>query len=171
MTIEIPLTQGRIALIDDEDLPLVEVYRWYARKQNRGIDLWYAMTNRPQVNGVRPSPAQLLMHRVILGVTDRRVMVDHRNHDGLDNRRSNLRTGTQSHNNANQRKRSRPASSQFKGVYWSSTYGTWISEIQGPHGRRYLGRFPDEVSAALAYDAAAAELFGEFAHLNNPERR
>lgn len=106
-----------------------------------------------------------------MGVTDRRIMVDHRNHDGLDNRRANLRVGTQADNNANQRKRSRPTSSRYKGVYWSNTYGVWIAEIKGPVGRKHLGRFEDETEAAKVYDDAALELFGEFAHLNSPERR
>jgi hypothetical protein len=165
---EIPLTQGKVAVIDDEDYPLIARFRWYARRQPRGNDLWYAVTNRPQADGRRPSPACYLMHRVITGIADagRGPHVDHRNHDGLDNRRSNLRLSDQAHNNGNQRKQRRTTTSRYKGVYWSSTYGCWIAEIK-LGTRRHLGRFTEESAAALAYNAAARDLFGEFAFVNN----
>lgn len=135
------------------------------------MDIWYALTNvpKPGTLGGRGETTTLMMHRLLMGVTDRSTHVDHRDHDGLNNQRANLRLASRSQNMANQRKRSRPTSSQYKGVYWSNTYEIWVAEITGPGGRKYLGRFPDEVSAALAYDVAAIELFGEFAHLNNPE--
>lgn len=154
-------------MIDDDDLPLIEPYLWYARRQPRSPDTWYAMTNRPLIGGKRQSPACFLMHRLIMGVTDagRRVHVDHCNHDGLDNRRTNLRLTDQAHNNGNQRKQRRATSSRHKGVYWSNGYGCWIAEIK-LGTRLYLGRFADEDDAGRAYNEAAAELFGEFAHLN-----
>lgn len=171
MTLEVPLTQGKVALIDDDDLALIEPYRWYARRQRSRAEIWYAMTNVPRTGtqGGRGNLTTLMMHRLLLGATDRSVQVDHRDHDGLNNQRANLRRATPSQNMANQRKRSRPTSSRYKGVYWSNTYGCWIAEITGPTGKKHLGRHPTEVGAAKAYDLAAADLFGEFAHLNNPE--
>jgi hypothetical protein len=101
------------------------------------------------------------MHRVILGLADGDpTQVDHRNHDGLDNRRSNLRTATPPQNNGNQLKR-KGTTSKYKGV---SRYKgrRWRAAIQ----RRHLGIFGSEEAAATAYNVAASEVFGEYAHLN-----
>lgn len=98
------------------------------------------------------------MHRLILNNPPR---VDHFNSDGLDNRRENIRACTASQNMFNRRKQA--GSSQFKGVSWYKRHGKWVAKLRC-HGKDYfLGYFTDEKEAALAYQAAAKELFGEFA--------
>jgi len=90
--------------------------------------------------------------------------VDHANHDGLDNRRANLRLATRSQNIANQRKK-RGASS-YKGVYRLRDCNRWGAQIYRNGSKRHLGTFKDEVDAALAYDCALLEASGPFAKLN-----
>jgi hypothetical protein len=108
------------------------------------------------------------MHREILGVTDPQVKVDHRNGDGLDNRRANLRKCVNGENIANGAKRRDGHSSKYKGVCWHRRDGKFQASIR-VHGRTiYLGMFTDEVQAAQAYDVAARAFFGEFAKCNFP---
>ncbi len=99
------------------------------------------------------------LHRVILGVTDRNIYVDHINMDKLDNTRANLRVATRAQNTQNRVKREGRLS-EFKGV---TKHGErWQAQIN----RRYIGLFDDEQEAAHAYNRAAIQLHGEFARLN-----
>lgn len=94
------------------------------------------------------------------------ALTDHRNGDGLDNRRSNLREATQSQNLCNRRPKSRPAG--FKGVTWFERLGRWKAQCSKGGKNHHLGYYADIEDAARAYDAAARELHGEFASLNFP---
>jgi hypothetical protein len=104
-----------------------------------------------------------LLHREILPDA---VEIDHKNHNGLDNQRENLRPANASLNMANRRKlRKANFSSPFKGVcYAPSAWPTkpWLAGC----AHKYIGRFTTEIEAALAYDQAARELFGPFAKTN-----
>ena len=147
---EIVLTQGQVALVDAEDLPVVAEYRWRANHLARRC--WYA------VSGGRPT---VLMHRLLMNAGGRQL-VDHANHDCLDNRRSNLRLCTKAGNMANSRK-FKGTSSRYKGVSWDKPCGKWRAQIQSGGKQRYLGIFDDAREAASVYDKAAVELFGEYA--------
>jgi hypothetical protein len=102
----------------------------------------------------------VLLHRLVLGAAPG-IQVDHINHDKLDNRRSNLRLATVSENSTN--RRSRPHSSQFKGVSWDGRANRWVAR----HKKQFLGLFTSEEDAARAFDRAARS--SSFAVLNFPE--
>jgi hypothetical protein len=150
---EIPLTQGKIALIDDEDYPSIARYRWYARKDRINKELFYAYRT------VRRHPYRLTiaMHNQILGIKG----VDHKNGDGLDNRRENLRSASKGQNIWN----SRPyKGKQFKGT--GKFRNGWQARIAINGKQIWLGCFKTEEEAAMAYDKKARELFGDYARTN-----
>lgn len=143
-------------VIDEEDLDLVTPYHWYL--DGRG----YASAHVPRQR------TKIQMHREILGLpkyAPSGVCVDHINADTLDNRRSNLRVCSRAENRLNA-PGMRGSSSAFKGVSFDRPRGRWKAQIQYKGAKHYLGLFADELEAARAYDAAASELFGQFARLN-----
>ncbi len=101
------------------------------------------------------------MHRLIMGCREK---VDHRDNDGLNNQRYNLRKSTDQQNCANRQKTR--GSSQFKGVVRDRN--AWQAYIKVNGVKKNLGRFKDEFDAAQAYNFAALEAFGEFARMNKP---
>lgn len=144
----IPLTQGKVAIVDDGDLPLLRSHKWFAEQTKPGR--WYAATKIQR----RIVP----MHKFLTG----NAMTDHRSHDGLDNRRSNLRKCTNQQNQANRRKQR--GSSRFKGVCFVKSRGRWVAQIQVSGRHHHLGYFVGEEEAAEAYRQAAIRHFAEFAH-------
>lgn len=160
---EIPLSQGYVALIDDEDYERVASRTWCAdvrRHKDGSIACVYAGTTLSRKIG----GSSLLLHRFIMGVTERRVQVDHQDHDGLNCQKNNLRLCSQTQNQANTRKPQRRKWSQYKGV--SQERGRWFAYICSNYRQRRLGYFITEVDAAKAYDTAARELWGQFACTN-----
>lgn len=162
---EIQLTQGQVALVDDEDYEELAKYKWQAT-WNKASRTYYARRNWWAGGG---SWGTTKMHRAIMGAGDKEE-VDHINHNGLDNRRENLRVCTKQQNQRNRRK-SAGHSSRFKGVSFSKGKMRWqayvcVPSAVGKGRHRHLGYFAAETDAAAAYDRAARELFGEFACLN-----
>lgn len=158
---KIPLTQGKFALVDDADFDWLSQWGWHATtKKNSHIFYASRIERRSGKQGT------VLMHREILTLTGA-PEVDHRDGDGLNNRRKNLRPATHQQNLANQRIR-KGGTSRFKGVCWSERYNKWRVTIKKNYRQLYLGRFSDEIEAARAYDAAALKHFGEFARINFP---
>ncbi len=157
------LAAGRSAIIDDEDFALVSQYRWNAWERHRPgrSDGPYAQATIRLPNG---RTTTIRMHSLIMGSPG----VDHKNGDGLDNTRGNLRLATSVQNGANQRP-NLGTSSAYKGVSWHRDRRKWQANIGVAGKQRYLGLFSDEEDAARAYDDAAREAFGEFALLNFPE--
>lgn len=155
-TAKLTLSRGLVALIDAADLPLVGEYKWSAL---RGTRTFYATRSLRLANGARASQR---LHQLILGITG----IDHIDGNGLDNRRTNLRLASKEENGANQRKTR--GTSAFKGVSWNKRNSRWEAKVQVSGRLRHLGSYRDEIEAALAYDAAAREMFGEFAALNFP---
>lgn len=152
-----------IALIDDEDYDLVSRYNWHIRINPRHSNGPYALG---QPKGSPAHSREVFMHVLIMG----RTGIDHKNHNGLDNRRENLRISTPAENARNTRKQPN-AKFRYKGVHFDDRYleRKWVAKIHV--GGQYigLGRFLTEEEGARAYDAAALEHFGEFAGLNFPE--
>lgn len=104
------------------------------------------------------------MHREIMDVP-KHLVCDHINHNGLDNRKNNLRTCTRQQNTHNQKPRKK-GTSKYKGVDWNKRQKKWRARIYYRGKCHYLGYFNNEIDAALTYDKKAKELFGEFACLN-----
>jgi hypothetical protein len=161
-TIEIPLSRGKVALIDAADLELVSRHRWFANCNSLSDRIWYAQATVWK----HGSPTTIQMHRLLTNAPPG-VQVDHRNHNGLDNRHANLRFATPSQNGGNARL-SRGNSSGYRGVFWETAAGKWRSQIRVDGKRRHLGVFTNKWDAAQAYNAAALEAFGEFAYQNVP---
>jgi hypothetical protein len=155
--IEIPLTKGKVAIIDDEDAQFVLKHKWRARSNGKG---WYARTN------IRVGDKQrtITMHRMILDAP-RGSVVDHINHNPLDNRRCNLRFASPSQSNYNARKH-QDNTSGYKGVYYERDRKTFRASINHERVRYRLGRFPSAEEAARVYDTAARVFHGEYACLN-----
>ncbi len=160
------LNQGFVALVDDADYERVSAFKWNVLVVRGKVYV------RRHEHGPHHNRKVLYLHREILGVTDPRVKVDHRYGDGLDNRRENIRVCSSSQNQMNQKKRSDGLSSQFKGVTArSGKRGVRFQATIKIKGRtNHLGCFGTEIGAALAYDAAAREHFGEFALCNFPPK-
>ena len=151
---EIPLTKGKVALVDAKDFSLVSKYTWCAMWNGHN---WYA------VSRTGSTFRNIYMHRLIMGATEG-AEVDHRRvGDTLDNRRGNLRVCTRSQNGANSRSKN---STGFKGV--RKRNGRFHAPITSFKTARHLGVFNSLEEAARAYDKAAIAVFGEFARINFP---
>jgi len=155
MTKTIALTQGKVALVDDEDCEWLNAWKWaYWPEKYTG----YAGRRIYQKDKSRK---RIRMHRVILNPPPN-MEIDHINGNGLDNRRCNLRICTHSQNLANQRKCR--GTSQYKGVCWDK--GRWRAQVSSAGQNIHLGYFKIEMDAAIAYNQAAQRLHGEYARLN-----
>lgn len=152
------LTQGQVTIVDDEDYAHLQQFRWRARLSHLR---WYAVRSF-RVDGCWK---EVGMHRVILGLSlcGGSIQVDHKNGDGLDNRRANLRRATGNQNRWNVA-RLRNNTSGFKGVVRHRE--KWQASIRVYGKRIYLGCYPTPELAAQAYNRAAAEHFSEFAFTN-----
>ena len=151
-TYEVPLSRGKAAYIDAVDLPVVAEHTWWAEHRDR---TWYARTHIGRRN--------VYMHSLLMPYSPQ---VDHRDSDGLNNRRYNLRAATNTQNRRNGRAHRRNRLG-LKGV-WQLPSGTYAVSIMADHQRYNLGYFATAEEAALAYDAAARELHGDFARCNFP---
>jgi len=155
----IPLTQGFEATIDDEDYDRVNKFKWCVYYDPKHRRTAYAIRGS-WING---KSRQIRLHRFILDVTDPNIKIDHKNHNGLDCRRQNLRIATHQQNLRNRQKTTSTTSSKFKGV--TSVRNVWRTQIWFG-GRNHIGYFRTEIEAAKAYDKVAKQYFGEFAKTN-----
>lgn len=165
---EIALTQGKVAVVDDEDFEWLSKLSWFAI-YNRSTDSFYARHSEVYFESGNRKCRPVPMHRAIMGLEpgDGRV-VDHINHDTLDNRKDNLRIALRKENNRN-RRLSVCNTSGFRGVSWDNRTKAWKGQIGADGTLHYLGLFATPEQAAIAYDQAAMALHGEFAHLNYPK--
>lgn len=155
----IELTQGKRAIVDDEDYDWLNQWNWCASETKP--EIYIAYRKRRVGSGAWKG---LRMHRLIKS-PPLDMLVDHKNHDTLDNRKCNLRVCSVSQNNANRRP-SIGKSSKYKGVRWSGHRNKWYAEIKTHSKGIHIGQFETPEQAAVAYDKQAIELFGEFAYTN-----
>ena len=153
LIVSIPLTQGKIAVIDECDYALVSPHRWHAVRAPNGV--WYARARIDRRN--------IYMHRLI--TRNPPYPVDHRSGDGLDNRRENLREATQSQNLANREAR---GLSEFIGVWRDHHKQRWVAQVTKDRKRVFQSYSYDEETAARLRDEAARRIFGQFATFNFP---
>jgi len=156
----IKLTRGKVALVDDEDYERLRCYKWHAWSNPPRNKSWYA--KRTVYLGDYRTMS-IFMHREILGLGSNDPEVDHRDGDGLNNRRNNLRIATCSENRSN-RVRAEQSTAPYKGI---TRHGNkWRARI-GINGTRiHLGTFESAEEAAKTYDEAAKRIHMEFARLN-----
>lgn len=159
---EIKLTRGLVALVDDEDFDWLNQFRWHVCISPKCRSI-YAGAH------VGPQRKNRLMHRELLNLHDPQIHVDHRDGNGLNNQRSNLRIATRSQNQANRTSPRSDKTSRYKGVAWDKQQQMWRVQLKYCGRKHHLGRFYDETEAAKAYDNGARRIFGEFARPNFPQ--
>lgn len=151
----IKLTQNKYAIVDDSDYKELSKYEWCYKPGYVFRFIKYGTRDY----GI------MQMHRQIMGLKrGDKELVDHINHNTLDNRKNNLRLCNNSQNQMNRKKTS--GSSKYKGVCWCKTRKIWMSYIMKDGKSKTLGRFDKEKEAAVVYNKAACRMFGEFALLN-----
>jgi len=155
---EIKLTQGKFALIDDEDFERVNKFKWYAHKVSNTFYARRCIT----INGKCKTQ---LMHKLIMGDNPQKLDIDHITGDGCNNQKVNLRFCTRSENMMNQRSQV-GVSSKYKGVCWFRASKKWRAYIKKEGICIHLGLFASEIEASQSYNVASIKYFGEFAHQN-----
>lgn len=150
---EIPLTQGKIALVDDADYEWLSQWKWHFTPSYKNAGAGYAKRSDRSA-----------MHRIILNAPKDKE-VDHINRNSLDNRRENLRLVTLAQNRRN-RSKHKLTKSQFKGIVWDKQQNRWVARIKLNRKFIVLGRFATEIDAAHAYDEGARLYHGDFASTN-----
>lgn len=161
------LTSGDLAMVDDEDFGRIACFPWCLMRSGA---LRYATCHIPDSG---KHGGNYFMHRLVMGVSDSAILVDHRDGNGLNCQKVNLRLASNQQNQWNGRKR-QTATSKFKGVcYRAETKrrrARWRAHMRINGKITHLGQFKTEIEAARAYDVAALQHFGEFALLNFPQK-
>jgi hypothetical protein len=155
---KIQLTNGFSAIVDDDDYEILSKHKWYSFECSHGV---YARRNSSGKGGAKRGT--LLMHREILKLSGTNVVLDHKDRNGLNNQKSNLRIGTYSQNMAN---RSSWGRSKYKGVSFHIRLKKWVATININKKQKHIGSFETEIEAAQKYNEYAKIHHGEFANLN-----
>lgn len=158
---EFRTTDGYTVTVDEFDLPLIGRSRWYSLRKNGNV---YVRRNIKENGKWKSQKLHQFLWAHWYGCAAK--IIDHINGDGLDNRRSNLRSVSAEQNMWN--RKSRIGSSKYKGVVMNKNTGKWRVDIRFGNKNHTIGYFESEDSAARVYDAWAKEAHGEFAKLNNP---
>lgn len=155
---KIKLTQGKFALVDNEDFEYLNQWKWHFVYDGYN---GYAYRNVHKINNKRTS---ITMHRVLMKAKKGQI-IDHINHNGLDNRKANLRYCNLSQNAAN-RKHNKRGTSKYLGVHYRKKENKWIAAIKHNGKSIHIAYCPTEREAALLYNKAAIKYHGQFANLN-----
>jgi len=157
---EIPLSQGLVALVDSQDYKELSKYKWSAEKHGRRF---YA--GRSELNAITKKKTKIIMHRFIMN-TPKGMETDHINGNGLDNRRSNLRICTRQQNSHNVSKYETNTSG-FKGVdFLPHLRRKWRARIMAEGKNKHLGLYETKELAYEAYCKACIKYYGEFSRLD-----
>lgn len=154
---ELTLSDGTRFLVDLEDIPKIFNQSWHIfhSRQKVYIRSWDKVKKR-----------KVFLHRIIMGVTNSNLQVDHINGNTLDNRKENLRICSHRQNVLN-REKHKNNTSGYKGVSINkNTSFPWKASIGVNKKRIYLGQFSTAEEAAKAYNEAALKYFGEYARIN-----
>lgn len=163
---QIPLSRGLFAIVDDADYEWLMQWKWFASEtRGKGTGFFYAARQTPHPTK-KGKQAMVYMHRAILN-SPKGMVTDHINHNTLDNRRENLRVCTNAENLRNRVKSPQCKLSQYKGAV--PVKGGWDAVISVGGRPKYIGTYETEREAALAYDRAAEQRYGEYAQLNFPD--
>jgi len=144
-------------MVDDDLYNYLNQWKWFAHKTKGNKRIYVGRTCR-----ITGKPKTIKMHRIIMN-TPNHMIVDHKDHNTLNNQRSNLRNCNKSENGAN---RMSIGSSKYLGVSFNKHAKKWQAYIRKNNKPVYIGKFFDERQAALAYNIKALELHGEYANLN-----
>lgn len=158
---QIPLTQGQFALVDDEDYEMLSKFKWTLHKRG---DHCYAIRMGRKENGQR---LMIKMHRQVLGLTDPKILVDHRDNNGLNNQKANIRACSPAENSRN-RGLTKSNPRKLKGITFHKGANKFMAQIEFERKSIFIGYFNTDMEAAKAYDKKAIELHGDFARLNFP---
>lgn len=159
----IPLTQGKFAIVNDEDFDELSKHKWFTHKST--TTKRYIRYVAVRHIGGRKNHKLVYMHRLIMSCPQDKE-IDHKDHNTLNNQKSNLRICTHAENMMNQRKTK--GTSIYKGVSFYRPTSKWVVMITNPETQKNmnLGYFVTEIEAAKIYDKFAKKLFGEFAYTN-----
>jgi hypothetical protein len=155
------LGQNEYTIVEPADYYAFSKYNWILIRCNKKP---YAVS---EFKIGRKKTKRVYLHRAIMKAPKRRL-IDHRNCDGLDNRRANLRFATYAQNLANRAKTKSKTTSKYRGVSFNKVGKKWGATIGWRHKTRWIGWFENEIDAAKAYDKAARKYYKDFASLNFP---
>jgi|GEM_PF-1173946 len=160
------LTQGYVAIVDDEDYDYLRQWKWHVSKKGGKMG-YYACRNHRTSEGKKQSR---LLHYEVLRLEQPLpdgMVIDHSNRDPLDCRKANLRKCTRSENIRNQGPSKRNGTSEYKGVFFIRKKRKWAAAIKVHRVKYHVGLFKNEYAAVNAYNIAVCEKHGIYGHLNH----
>lgn len=164
----IGLSKGKFTTVDDEDAEFLSLWKWSYSNPNKGKKE-YAIRGhhfKGENRSTTYTMHRILLERILGRPLGEGEVPDHKDGNGLNNTRENLRLATTQKNNQNLRSLQANATSRYKGVSWDSRRQKWRAVIRALGKKMELGRFDGEVMAAKAHDIAAIKYHGEFAVTN-----
>jgi hypothetical protein len=156
---QIALSKGKFALVDDEDYDYLMQWNWYYHPKGYAV----SVTSSRKKDGTYFQKT-IRMHTMVMR-DECGKEIDHKNLNGLDNQKHNLRFSSRSQNLMN-RGIQKNNSSGFKGVSYHKKASKWFAQIMLNKKQKFLGLFDCKIEAAKVYNQAAIKYHGEFARLN-----